>query len=290
MLSGLVLTPVFEPRFRAGLSAGRFIVQRIIRLWPVLAVGIVIGAAHGWAQGAPQTTLLLLTGLALIPMFTQAGAIYRLDGPQWSVGFELVANYAHVRLLARLSDRAVLGVALALGVVLAGLIAHFGTLGFGDITANWWGGFARVGFAYALGVWMGRMMIAGRGNGLSVPWWLAGLPLVAVLTLLPFVPLGRGLGDGLAVFGVLPVALWLAAHARVPVGAGARAGKVCAWLGALSYPIYTLHVPMLGIARQIAMGSPPADRLFIRLSAGVAVVLAAWLLAIGAARLSRRPV
>lgn len=275
MLSGLVLTPATEPRLRAGLSPERFLLQRIARLWPVLALGMLIGGWRALLHDGAGAMLPLLCSLLLIPLLTGVGAIYRLDGPQWSISFELIANYAHARLLWRLNNRLLLTFVLVMGAVLAGLIAHFDTLGFGDITTNWWGGFARVGFAYALGVWMARMMQAGHGARLSASWWLAALPLIFVLTLVPLLPLGQAAGDALAVFVLLPPALWLAAHARVPAGVA----RLCTGLGALSYPLYALHVPLLVMGGHIAMGAPMAERLPIRLATMATVLILSALVA-----------
>jgi peptidoglycan/LPS O-acetylase OafA/YrhL len=274
MLSGLVLTPVMEPRLRAGLGAERFVVQRLRRLWPVLAVGVSVGGLHALLLGRADAALLLLGGLMLVPMLKGAGGIYRLDGPQWSVSFELIANYAHARLLARLSDRQVLGVTLAMGATLAGLIGHVGSVAMGDVVANWWGGFARVGFNYALGVWMGRRLAASapmRGGLLAL------LPVPLVLGLMPLVPLPVAWGDGLAVFLLLPGALWWAAHATCP----APAERAARWLGELSYPLYALHVPLLVIGAGLIHHAPPALWPELRAGAMVAVLACAAALARG---------
>jgi peptidoglycan/LPS O-acetylase OafA/YrhL len=256
MLSGLVLTPAFEPRLRTGLSPERFLMRRIIRLWPVLAAGVVIGGLHamvhqgrmgGWPLAAT------LAGLLMLPLPQGPGGLYRLDGPQWSIAFELLANWLHARLLVRLKDGAVLGLALLSGAVMLWQIAHFGSAAQGDTTGNWWGGFARVTYAYALGVWMGRRMMTAQTSPTPQPlWWVAALPLPLVLGLIPLAPIGKVWGDGLAVFALLPAALWWAARASIPAGAA----RLCGWLGALSYPLYALHAPLLVMLAEQAHGLP----------------------------------
>ncbi len=254
MLSGFVLTLAFEPKFRAGLIANRFLIQRLARLWPVLAVGIVIaGAGQWWAYGGTRPLVLTGLGLLLLSDFRGVWGIYPLDGPQWSVTFEILANALHATGLWRLSDRAVLCFALACGALLAALGWHFGTLGIGDIVPNWWGGLARVGFGYALGVWLGRQFAAGRGR-IALGRWsgVAVLPVPFVLLTAGWWPLASPMADMIAVFVIFPPALWIAAQVVMP-GIAARAADA---LGRLSYPVYAIHVPVLVVGARIAHGHP----------------------------------
>ncbi|WP_206237856.1 acyltransferase family protein [Novosphingobium terrae] len=275
MLSGLVLTPAFEPRLRKDLSPTRFLIQRFARLWPVLAVGVLIGGAAALLRGGEHLwPLILLASLLLLPWPRSVGGLYRLDGPQWSIGYELLANALHAGLLVRLSDRAVLGFALITAAIMAWQIAHFGEAAMGDTTANWWGGFARVAWAYALGVWLGRRLKATPAIG---RWWLlAALPLPLTLGLLPFLPLARDWGDGLAVFVLLPMALWLGARVALP----AMAARCCGWLGALSYPLYAIHGPLLVIGAHLTRQLPEAAQPLARIAVLLAILLLAQALAL----------
>jgi peptidoglycan/LPS O-acetylase OafA/YrhL len=290
MLSGLVLTPAFEPRLRAGLSPARFLLQRIARLWPVLAVGVVIGGIAALLRGGEQTwPMLLLASLLLIPWPKSVGGLYRLDGPQWSISYELLANALHASLLVRLSERAVLGFALVAGAFMAWQIAHFGKAAMGDSTANWWGGFARLGWAYALGVWMARRLALCAPQPATRGWMLIALLLPLTLALLPALPLGRGWGDALAVFLLLPLALWLGARAALPP----LAARCCAWLGALSYPLYAIHGPLLLIGAHLARHLPAETRPLTRAAIMLIALLLAQMLAMSPLargfRLSAKP-
>jgi len=242
MLSGLVLTLAFEPKLRIGLPVPRFLAQRIARLWPIMAVGVLIGASAFWHHYGPaHLPALLLASLLLLPWPLGRGGLFRLDGPQWSVSYELLANAAHALLLWRLSNRALLGFALACGALLAWQAAQWGSVGMGDATPNWWGGFARVGYGYSLGVWLGRQFATDRAR-ISPPlaWAIAALLPLTLLTA-KWWPLGVVAGDLLAVFLLFPPALWAAA--QVPMaGWPARAADA---LGRLSYPAYAVHGPIL---------------------------------------------
>lgn len=242
MLSGLVLTLAFEPKLRAGLGARRFLLGRLARLWPILAAGVGIGAAgFWWHYGPAHLPALLLASLMLLPLPLGRGGLFRLDGPQWSVSYEVLANAVHALLLWRLSNRALLGFALACGGVLAWQAAHWGSVGMGDATPNWWGGFARVGYGYGLGVWLGRQHAAGRGR--IAPWaaWGAATLLPLALFTAKWWPLPTLAGDLLAVFILFPPALWGAAQ----VAMAGWPARVADGLGRLSYPVYAVHGPVL---------------------------------------------
>lgn len=287
MLSGLVLTPALEPRLHTGLSPETFLRQRIRRLWPMLAVGALIGgiafmprSAADWRVFAPT----LLASLLLLPWPDKTGGLYPLNFPQWSIAFELVANYVHARVLARLNDRALLGVTLLLGGLMALQTVHFGSALMGDTTRTWWGGLARVGYAYALGVWLGRRMMKGHGPMITGHWWLlVALPVPLVLGLIPFLSPDPLWSDALAVFVLLPAALWLAAHGSMP----ARALRWCKWLGALSYPLYAIHAPLLLMFANLTKHLPADLRLWGRMGALLAVLALATALA--HSRLARPP-
>lgn len=242
MLSGFVLTLAFEPKLRAGMGAGDFMLRRVARLWPVLAVGVLIGAAWRYTMGMTwQLGWLTAAGLLLIPYQRGKGALFQLNGPQWSLAYEVLANAAHALLLRRLGNRMLLFFTLACGGLLAVCAYDWGSVGLGDTGRNWWGGFARVGFGYGLGVWMGRQFATGRWR--VAPWmaWVGAAWVPLTLAGLSHVPMATVPGDLLAVFAVFPVALWCAAQ----VSLGRIGAKVADALGRLSYPIYAIHGPVL---------------------------------------------
>ncbi|NBC35387.1 acyltransferase family protein [Novosphingobium sp. FSY-8] len=253
MLSGFVLALAFDDRFRRGLDPDSFIVARLGRLWPVLALGVLIGgAAHLWAGEGSVVIWLTLFSLALVPVARGEWAIYQLNGPQWSLTFEVLANYAHATLLWRLSNRALLGLTLACGAVLAWCGLGWGSLGVGDVAANWWGGFARIGFGYGMGLWLARRWRAGTGRPPAWAAWSGAMILPVTLTTGAFWPGSWVEVDMACVFLLFPISLWCAAHVSLR-------GGIVGWasaLGAVSYPVYALHVPLLWWGGKIARLHP----------------------------------
>lgn len=276
MLSGFVLTLAFEPKLRGGLKASDFMLRRAARLWPVLAVGVLIGAGWRLSVGATgHLWLLTLCGLLLVPLRRGPGGLFPINGPQWSLAYELLANAVHALVLARLGNRLLLVFVLACAAVLAWCAYVWGSVGLGDTGRNWWGGFARVGFGYGLGVWLGRQFAAGRAPVAPLGAWAGGLLLPLALFSLPWWPLSVVPGDLLGVFVIFPPALWCAAHVSLR-GPGLRIADA---LGRLSYPAYAIHGPVLiwGASLARAHGAQAA---MIRPLTLVAVLVLAVLLAI----------
>jgi hypothetical protein len=243
--------------------------MRVKRLWPVLAVGVAIGGARAIAthQAGPWT--MTLREIALIPSFAGWGGIYRLNRPQWSVVFELFGNASTLWCWsvwdgAPCWDWPGMWSDLRLGHRPLGQRRH------GRYHHQLRGGFARVGFSYVLGVWLGRTKSLREWPVLPARWWwAAALPVPLMLIAMPWLPLPRALGDGLAIFVLIAPALWLAAHAALP----AQVATACRWLGALSYPVYALHVPMLVAAKTVFPGMGIVGRLL----AMACVILAGWM-------------
>lgn len=275
LLSGFVLTLSFEPRMRAGLGTEAFLRMRIRRLWPLMFVGILIGAVATLRVLSPATVAqLFFLAVILFPLIKGTSALYPINGPIWSLFFELVANLCHSLGLLRLRDNALLLVAIFFGALLIPMVIYFGMVGVGDVSENWWGGFIRIGFSYTLGCWMGRHY---RGGEFRFPglWWLTIVVFVAVLTLAPIVPLSRALGDILIVTIALPSFLWLAVSSRLPE----RLGPVMTALGKLSYPLYVIHIPVLNLGLWAAIMLGPQYYLAMRAVAIIAAFGLSWFLA-----------
>lgn len=245
LLSGFVLTLAYEEELRHGLAPLRFVAMRVGRLWPMAAVGILIGGIAGFAWSPAESELIVLAlTLFFVPALVGPRAIYPLNGPMWSLAFELIANMVHAVLLVRLRDSAVALITLACALALAACALHADSIGLGDTGANWPAGFARVGFSYGLGVWLARKhSLAGMRPGLPAWVALAALPIVLLGT--PLAPLPHGAGDLIVAMVVFPLLLWFATGESRPWFGTARVAK----LGSLSYPAYALHIPLFNLYR-----------------------------------------
>ena len=246
LLSGFVLAVSTEKKLNAGVGAFAFTRARFVRLWPLVAVGA--GVAAAWAvigsHGDPlDIGVKLALDLAMIPVLSGTGPFYRLNGPQWTLFWEVVANFLHALVLRRVPTRGLLLLAAALGAALIFTVRRHGgdTMGVSALTwQTWWMPIPRVGWSYVLGVWLGRVYRGGARTP-TLPWPLAlALPVLGVMAV-PYLPLSNVAGDLVFVLAWLPLALWLVAMARMPQSVG----PALDWLGAFSLPLYCVHLTVL---------------------------------------------
>lgn len=246
LLSGFVLAVSTEKKLRTGIGAFEFTWARYKRLFPLVAVGVAVALVRAFAIGlADPLTLLwwVALDLAMIPSLAGAGPFYRFNGPQWTLFYELLANFLHALVLKNVGTKAMLALAAVMGAWLIHTVRLHGadTMGVDAPSwKTWWMALPRVGFSYVLGVWIGRRYLEGFRTP-SLPWWLALALPVAAIALVPSLPFSRATGDLLFVIGFLPLMMWLVAMAQPPL-----ALKVpMEWLGNFSLPLYCVHLTVL---------------------------------------------
>jgi len=246
LLSGFVLAVSTEKKLMAGIGPLVFTWNRLKRLWPLVVVGTGVAAVRALVQHqADPLTLLwwLALDLAMIPSLAGNGPFYRFNGPQWTLFYELIANFLHALVLKLVPTKALGWLALILGAALVKTVLLHGsdTMGVNAPSwATWWQALPRVGFSYVLGVWIGRHYLAGLRSP-ALPWWLAlPLPVVGV-ALIPMLPLSVAHGDLAFVILFLPIVMWNVALANPP----SSLRPALQWLGSYSLPLYCVHLTVL---------------------------------------------
>lgn len=243
VLSGFVIAHAYERRLAAGLGAGRFMVLRYLRLWPVYLIGACLGLIAALCHALPGRENLSPSEVARVAPFALAmlpgphirQMLYPVDSVAWSLALELLINLAYALTWRWLRDIRVLGAMTAVfaGALIATVI-HFGKLDVGFTWANAWGGLGRVAFSFSAGLLVYR---AWRR------WPLAlGLTAWAPLALLPalfWAPLDSVVYPLTCVIGVFPPLVALSAWTEP----GQASRRLFGWLGAASYPLYALHRP-----------------------------------------------
>lgn len=265
MLSGFVLSYAYDDRFRS-MSLGSFFKRRLIRLHPMLLVGVLIGATTFLIQGAvtwsgeavaPQwIALSALLACFMIPALPGVGYEVRgngeafpLNGPSWSLFFEYIGNILYALILRRLNKAW-----LAVVVALTGLgwawfaltnVSGYGSMGVGWTidSVNFGGGMLRMLFPFALG-----MLLARHFKPLYVCGAFAWCSLALVgLFAVPYIEgqepvCMNSVYELFCLVVAFPLIVWLGASG---VAGGKKASAVCDLLGQLSYPLYVIHYPFM---------------------------------------------
>ena len=266
ILSGFVIAYAYDDRWNQGLTMGNFIKRRLIRLHPMLIAGAIIGAITFLVQGGVTWSgesvslaqVLLCLGLTFLFIPSVPGGSYEvrgngelfpLNGPYWSLFFEYIGNLLYGLLLRRLSTKV-----LAVFVALLGItffwfatcnISEYGSIGVGWTldTVNFCGGLLRMLFPFTLGMLLSRTF---KPRPVRGAFWLCSILLVALFAV-PYIeamhPLCmNGVFEMTCIMLIFPAIVLLAASCT-SVGAGTN--RIATFLGELSYPLYTVHYPLM---------------------------------------------
>lgn len=168
LLSGFVIGYAYDARWRA-LTVGRFIRLRLIRLHPLVLLGMVLGflsfvlvAPHGgWTASTIDAALLALAfSLFLLPnppFAWHPQATHSLNGPAWSLLQEYIGSLAYALVLRKLSAHALAIIGAACGVLLLSCAIAQNTLNLGFHWHSFWMAPVRLGFPFITGLWLYRV-------------------------------------------------------------------------------------------------------------------------------------
>lgn len=253
-ISGVIMAHVYEARLREGLSVGRFMLARFVRLYPlyiagtVIAVltiaGALIGRDPSFGYSAGSLFAEAVPAAFMMPAYGGATTyLYPLNVPAWSLFYELLANLAFAAAAPRLTTE-------RLSWLTALFAAYLIGLGFAGVNLAWgwtWIGMpvalGRVGFSFTAGLLLYRLH---RQSSAPVPT-ISPVTALAVTGALILAPDALGIPYTLAaILFFFPAIIWIGLH-NEPV----RTARIFALLGAISYPLYTLHVPIMIAAKTL---------------------------------------
>lgn len=243
MLSGYVMARTYEGKLASGMRPAAFVGARIGKLWPTMFFASLVALPWLYSYLEPsQFWPVALANLLLIPT-PIANRVYLLNQPAWSIFFELVANLVHALVLWRLSTRQLTLLLVPTVALLAWQASHY-TLNLGASPVTFLGGIPRVLTSYIIGIVLWR-------------WW-RDKPTLAVsrhftLLAMPLFFIGGGLvpqqswqSDLLFVLVLCP--MLVAGGLKIE-----RPGPLLLFAGAISFPLYAVHGPMIQLARVLGL-------------------------------------
>lgn len=287
LLSGFVIAHAYGQRLQGSMTVRAFFRARLVRLYPLILAGAILGAGYQLMAATAQHDALWLRdikrslplALFLLPAPPGVGAApFTINAPAWSLFFELLINLGYA-LIVRLLSTSILVLIIALSFVAEVAIAfHYGSLGpVGNEFGSLLSAVPRTMLPFFSGVLLYRLYACDR-----LPKVNAGLVSLSLVLLLSFVPVfldrPQPLYDLACVCLLYPAIIVLGCQASL----SGRAAKFATTLADLSFPIYILHYPLLSwftfATRGLGLedGKPEPWYLFIAV-ASVSIVSAAVL-------------
>jgi len=263
LLSGFVVAYAYDDRW-GKMTQWEFYKRRLIRLQPMVIMGMIIGAIFYYFQASDilfpmiagmevwKVILTMIIGFTLLPIPPSMeirgwGEMHPLDGPAWSLFFEYIANILYALIFRKFSNK-VLSVFVLL---FAGMLINYTVFGpKGDVIGGWSlnleqmnVGFTRLLYPFFAGILLSRL---GKLIHIKGAFWACSL-LIAIVLSVPRIGdesslWMNGLYESFCIILVFPLI--------VSIGAGGEIQnpfslKICKLLGDISYPIYITHYPLI---------------------------------------------
>ena len=279
LLSGFVIGYAYDDRW-GRMSIKDFIKIRLIRLHPLVILGVAIGAICFWFDpyidpvnhvGILKLIGVMLIGFTLLPSpdLRGWGETHSLNGPCWSLLQEYIANLIYA-LFGRKMSKVVLWVIVIISGIGLTYIANWN----GDVAKGWdykffWIAVVRMMFPFFAGLLLFR-----TGKLIRIP--MAYMVCSLILILLFSLPTYKYNGFYEAACIIIAFPLIVAAGAGGQISG--RWAKLCRFSGAISYPIYILHYPFIYIYTEwIYIKKPVPAHIFpIALALLFFFILLAW--------------
>jgi peptidoglycan/LPS O-acetylase OafA/YrhL len=267
LLSGFVIAHAYDDRWTK-MSIKDFFKRRLIRLHPMIVIGMTIGAICFYlsassvvfppVSGTPvwKLILVMLIGYTLLPVPSSLdirgwGEMHPLNGPAWTLFLEYIANIMYA-LVLRKASRIVL--TLLVFISATALIHYAVTNKSGDLIGGWSLapeqlriGFTRLCYPFLAGMLLARTTKPGN-LGKTFTW--CSLLLIVILAM-PRIGGSdtekfwiNGLYEALSITLAFPLIVYLGASGTIQ---SKKVEGICRFLGNISYPIYIIHFPLVYI-------------------------------------------
>jgi peptidoglycan/LPS O-acetylase OafA/YrhL len=248
VLSGFVIARAYGEKLASGMSVLAFMKARYLRLYPLFLLGSLFGLvqllAHWRSSGVgvsdllasiASTVLMLPSPSFLTRSATDLWPLYPLNGPAWSLFWELIANVIFAFVLFKLKTRSLVFLAILSLIILITSVVMHRTLDLGWEWRSVDGGLARVLFSFIVGMIIYRIRRF-HGIGRTFNTFFAIVP-IAVLCGMLLVPTSSLKFAMVFCVFLSPLIVLFGTMLEIPP----RFQRAGVFLGYLSYPIYMCH-------------------------------------------------
>ncbi|MBL4676592.1 MAG: acyltransferase [Mucilaginibacter sp.] len=248
LLSGFVVAYAYDDRWAKGMTIKQFFKIRLLRLHPLVILGVLIGAIVYWFD--PYTNMahglgiwkligITLIGFTLLPSpdVRGWGETHPLDGPCWSLLQEYIANFFYATFARKLSKTGLWVIVVLSAIALIFTAEWHKDLGTGWGYDTFWIAFVRMMFPFFAGLLLYRC-----GKLIRIPnaYVVCSLILI-VLFFMPTFSRFNGLFEAACVIIAFPIVVAAGAGGEIK----GRWAKLCKFSGDISYPIYITHYPFI---------------------------------------------
>lgn len=264
VLSGFVIGYAYDDRW-SKMSLRNFFKRRLIRLHPMIIMGMTVGAICFYFQAGQEwqhiakvpfwkMLLVMLIGYTLLPVPKSMdirgwNEMHPLNGPAWTLFFEYIANVLYALFVRKFSNK----VLSVLVIISAVFLLHMAvTSSKGDVIGGWSLdatqlriGFTRLMYPFFAGLLLSRLM---KPTPVKNAFLMCS---VLILTVLSMPRIGgsehlwmNGLYDALSIIFIFPLIVYIGASGEVKQK---FVLKLCKFLGDISYPLYITHYPLIYI-------------------------------------------
>jgi peptidoglycan/LPS O-acetylase OafA/YrhL len=262
LLSGFVIGYAYDDRWQT-MTIGTFLKRRFERLQPMVVLGMTLGAIGFYFTDSPiwplihtvplwKLLLVLLIGYTALPVPLSLDIrgwqeMHPLNSVGWSLFFEYIANILYALGLRKLSNPA-LSVLVVLAAIALAYLAI--TSPAGDVSGGWTLnaeqvriGMTRTVYPFFAGLLLSR--IATPTHIKHAFLWCS--LLLALVLYMPRIGGAdhvwlNGVYESVAIILLFPLIVYLGASGVVQ---SQIEGRVCKFLGDISYPLYLVHYPLV---------------------------------------------
>ncbi len=253
VLSGFVLEHAYGARLATSMTPRRFLTIRYIRLYPLFALGALLGAFSailavmmGAGELSGGSVILAIASAAFLlpsPTWFESDLLFPVNVPGWSLVYELMINAVFVVAYRHLTARVLLTTIVISGIALIGAVFDAGSADLGSGWSTALGGIPRVTFSFFVGVVV-RRYVSQRRVEVDAAWVI---PLIVIPLFMVSAGSARPIFDLLAVLLLFPLIIAIGATYEIrPAG-----HPLARMLGLISFPIYAIHYPVLEVLRRV---------------------------------------